>query len=221
MNSRRSLFVAAGLCLLLLLGWWLWPLAQETLEPSSSASETLRAKESTPPAAMPRMPAAEPAPAEPDPPLDVAPSDERTAETAEAAEAAEAPEAQGDLEHAASPTGDLEHYAKRPMSAVPHRVLRAWGAGDEHSQLGLVGAYLVVEPGISDEQLIKLSRDIQKYHRDAKALSVRILDSEEAATYDRHIDGGALGEQHEIATVTRDPTIGVNRIRVRGKDLDP
>ena len=107
------------------------------------------------------------------------------------------------------------------MSAVPHRVVRGWGASEEHSELGLVGAYVIVEPGISNEQLTRLSRDIQKYHRDAKALSVRILDSEEAATYDRHIDGGALGEQHEIATVTRDPAIGVNRILVRGKVVGP
>ena len=107
------------------------------------------------------------------------------------------------------------------MSTVPHRVIRGWGASDDGSQLGLVGAYVIVEPGISDAQLIKLCRDIHKYHRDAKTLSVRILDSEDAATYDRHIDGGALMNQHEVATVTRDPALGVNGIDVRGKLLEP
>ena len=107
------------------------------------------------------------------------------------------------------------------MSAVPHRVIRGWGAGEDSGQLGLVGAYVIVEPGISDEQLIQLSRDIREYHRDAKALSVRILDSEEAATYDRHIDGGALKNQHQVATVTRDKTLGVDSIYVRGELVKP
>jgi hypothetical protein len=135
--------------------------------------------------------------------------------------AEEAPEAHGDPEPAPAPTADLALYAKRPMSAVPHRVIRGWGASGDRSQLGLVGAYVIVEPGISDEQLAKLCRDIQEYHRDAKALSVRILDSEEAATYDRHIDGGALKNEHQVATVTRDPALGVDAVHVRGELVEP
>jgi hypothetical protein len=151
-------------------------------------------------------------PAEPSQPVEVAPMDDRVAE---------APEAHADREHAPAATGDLMLYAKRPMSALPHRVIRGWGASDDHSQLGLVGAYVIVEPGISDERLVELCRDIRAYHRDANALSVRILDSEEAATYDRHSDGGAFKNQHQVATVTRDPKLGVDTIQVRGELVEP
>jgi hypothetical protein len=213
MRSRLLLF-AMGLLAIGLIAWGLWPLAQERLQPAGPAPHAPRFDEPMPPAAIQRMPPAGPPAAEPTQPVDVAPSDER---------AAEAPEAQGDLQHAAAPSGDLEHYAKRPLSAVPHRVVRGWGASEENSQLGLVGAYVVVDPGISDAQLTQLCRDIQKYHRDAKVLSVRILDSEEAATYDRHIDGGALGNRHVVASVKRDPTLGVKdgEIRVRDKLVTP
>jgi hypothetical protein len=132
-----------------------------------------------------------------------------------------APEAHHDDEHSPARTADLLLYARRPMSAVPHRVIRAWGASDDPSHLGLVGVYVIVEPGISDERLIQLCRDIQKYHRDANALSVRILDSEEAATYDRHVDGGALKNQHQVATVSRDPKLGLDEFRVHGELVKP
>ncbi len=217
MSSRLPLLLVAGFLSIVLLGWWLWPGAREMLQPTRPASQTPRPNEPTPPAAMQRRqaaerPAATPPTAEPSPAVEVAPLNEK--------KLAEAPEPHGD-EHAAAPSGDLELYAERPMSTVPHRVVRGWGAAsDDLSRLGLVGAYVIVEPGISDAQLTRLALDIHKYHRDAKALSVRILDSEEAATYDRHIDGGALGEQHEVATVTRDPQLDVNRILVRGKVID-
>ena len=207
MRSRLPLFVAAGLFAVIVLAWWLWPREREWLRHASPASESLRAGEPTPAAAMHQMP-----PAEPSQPVDVAPMDDRVAE---------ASEAHADREHAPAATGDLVLYAKRPMSALPHRVIRAWGASDDRSHLGLVGAYLIVEPGISDEQLVELCRDIQAYHRDANALSVRILDSEEAATYDRHIDGGAFKNQHQLATVTRDLTLGVDAIHVRGELVKP
>jgi hypothetical protein len=212
MRSRLPLFVV-GLLAIGLIAWGLWPLAQERLQPASPASQPLRADESAPAAAMPRTPPAEPPAAEPSAAVDVAPVDEKRAE---------APDPHGD-EHAPAPSGDLEHYAKRPMSAVPHRVVRGWGASEENSQLGLVGAYVVVEPGISDAQLTQLCKDIQRYHRDAKVLSVRILDSEEAATYDRHIDGGALANRHQVASVKRDPTLGVKdgEILVRNKLVKP
>ena len=207
MRSRRPLFVAAGLFAVIALAWWLWPREQELRGHASPAPESLRAGEPTLPAAISRIP-----PSEPSEPVDVAPTDDRLPQ---------APEAHAEVEHAPAATGDLLLYAKRPMSAVPHRVIRAWGASDDRSHLGLVGAYVIVEPGISDEQLIELCRDIQEYHRDANALSVRILDSEEAATYDRHIDGGALKNQHQVATVTRDRTLGVDSIHVRGEVVKP
>jgi len=196
MRSRLPLFVAVGFFAVILLAWWLWPREQEMLQQTSPASETLRAGKPTPASR----------------PADVASMDEREETTSEAHD---------DPENAPAPTADLLLYAERPMSAVPHRVTRAWGASDAGSHLGLVGAYLIVEPGISDEQLIELCRDIRKYHESANALSVRILDSEEAATYDRDIDGGALKQQHQVATVTRDPKLGVDAIHVRGELVKP
>jgi len=207
MRSRRPLLLAAGLFAGIALAWWHWPRERESIQPASPVPESLPAGEPTAAAAMQQTP-----PAEPSRPADAALLDEREETTSEAHD---------DPEHAPAATGDLELYARRPMSAVPHRVIRAWGAGEDRGQLGLVGAYVIVEPGLSDEQLTQLCRDIQEYHRDAKALSVRILDSEEAATYDRHIDGGALKNQHQVATVTRDPKLDVDAIHVRGELVKP
>ncbi len=201
MRSRLLLFVAAVLFAVLVLAWWLWPRERELLRHASPAQETQRTGEPTPPAVTDRTP-----PAEPSQPVDVAPMDDSVTE---------APEARG--EHAPAATGDLLVYAERPMSAVPHRVIRGWGASGDNSHLGLVGAYVIVEPGVTDEQLTQLCVDIQEYHRSANAVSVKIFDSEEAATYDRHIDGGELKNRHQVATVTRDSALGLDAIYVRGE----
>ena len=207
MRSRLPLLAAAGFFAVIAFAWWRWSREHEPLLQASPPSEGLSAGESTAPAAMHRNP-----PAEPSKPIGVAPMDEVVSE---------ASEAHGDLEHVPAPTGDLHLYAERPMSPVPHRVIRAWGASDDPSHLGLVGAYVIVEPGLSDAKLIELCRDIRAYHKDANALSVRILDSEEAATYDRHIDGGLFKNQHQVATVTRDPKFGEDSIHVRGERVEP
>jgi len=207
MRARPLLQVAAGLFAVTALVWWLWPRGQEWLRHASPVSESRPAGEPAPGAVM-----HEARPAEPSQPVAVASKDDREESSSEA---------HHDAEHAPPRTADLLLYARRPMSAVPHRVVRAWGASDDPKQLGLVGAYVIVEPGMTDAQLIQLCRDIREYHRDANVLSVRILDSEQAATYDRHIDGGALKNQHQVATVSRDPTIGVDDIQVRGELVKP
>ena len=192
------MFLAIGVaaCALAALVIWLWPLPPPTSsQPSGPGPEIPRSAAPEPSAA---------APAEP----------EAFAEN-QVPEASEAPE------DTTPPNGDLLLYAARPLSAVPHHVVRAWGASDDRSQLGLVGAYLIVDPGISNAQLIKLCRDIQEYHRSANGLSVRILDSEAAATYDRQTDGGALESQHQVATVTRDAKLGVDAIYLRGELVKP
>lgn len=207
MRSRSPFFVAAGLFAVSVLAWWLWPREPESIRRASPASESLPEGEPTSPAAVHATPRAEPSQ-----PADVAPMADREETTSEPHD---------DSEHAPERTADLLLYAKRPMSAVPHHVIRAWGATDDRSQLGLVGAYVIVDPEISDAQLTKLCRDIQAYHRDANALSVRIFDSEEAATYDRHIDGGALKNQRQVATVTRDSKLREDSIHVRGERVEP
>ena len=107
------------------------------------------------------------------------------------------------------------------MSSVPHRVARAWGMTGDSQPLGLVGAYLVVSPETSDAELTNLCRDILNYHREAKVLGVRILDSEGAATPQRDGYGGELAEQHLVARVSRDRSLGVETCLVRGEVVKP
>jgi hypothetical protein len=119
--------------------------------------------------------------------------------------------------HVEDPTGDLELYERRPMSAVPHRVVRGWGARGSGRPTGAVGAFVVVDPEISDAELEALAEDIRRYHGDATALSVRILDSEHAATYDRHSDGGALAAAHLVGRISRNEQLGTDRVEIRGR----
>ena len=142
-----------------------------------------------------------------------APSQAHGAPTPPAVEAASAPEVRprGGPEPAFEqhpepdrvPPDDAELYAREPMSSVSHRVLKGWGAGPEARVAGLVGLYVVVDPDVSNEDLERLTRDIRYRHLDAVALNVRIVDSEEAVLFDRHLDGGALLDLHTVATVRR------------------
>jgi hypothetical protein len=119
-------------------------------------------------------------------------------------------------------TGDLAIYDRKPMSTVPHQVARAWGlSAAEPSQRGRVGAALVVDPGITDAELMQLGRDLLAYHRDAKIVAIRIYDSEDAAGYDRETDGGALADQHLVGRVVNDPVRGLRGMFVRGKWIEP
>jgi hypothetical protein len=193
----RWLFaVGLGICAFAALGWWLWLRAPGS--PVRPASESMRAGSPTPSAPPPEPWSA--------PPL--------------RAKTAKQPELQGPRVAPAS-SGDLGVYAERPMSAVPHQVARAWGLTGDPQQLGLVGAFVVVKPGISNEELAKLCRDIQAYHRNAKVLGVRVFDSEEAANYDRSTDGGGLAAQHLVARVGRDASLGVDTCVVRGEVVKP
>ncbi len=107
------------------------------------------------------------------------------------------------------------------MSPVPHQVVRGWGARGAGAISGVVGAFVVVDPEIGDEKLAELARDIRAYHSDANALSVRILDSERAATYDRHSDGGALAAAHLVGLVNRNERLGTDTVEIRGRVLEP
>ena len=79
---------------------------------------------------------------------------------------------------------------------------------------------MIVDPEIGDEQLAELARDIRAYHSDANALSVRILDSEHAARYDRHSDGGALAAAHLVGLVNRNAQFGTDRVEIRGRVIE-
>ena len=58
-------------------------------------------------------------------------------------------------------------------------------------------------------------------HLDAEALNVRIVGSEEAVLFDRHLDGGALLDLHTVATVRRNERMGTDAIEVRGETVEP
>ena len=130
-------------------------------------------------------------------------------------------ESRADEEASGDPTGDLSIYREIPMSQVPHVVVRGWGISRRSNRQGVVGAFVIVDPGIAEEDLEKLARDIREYHRKEYAVSVRILDNERAATYDRHSDGGALAQRHLVASVTRNDELDVDEIRIGERILEP
>jgi hypothetical protein len=112
-------------------------------------------------------------------------------------------------------------YAAHPLSPVPHAIARGWGAAPESRRRGVVGLYVIVDPDLSTRDLEQLARDIYAYHASASELTVRILDSEEAATYDRHVDGGERLHRRIVAMVRRNLQLEVDSIEVRGEPIDP
>jgi len=213
---RARVLIPALLLLAMLAAgvWWLRPGPPPRRAPTPSAAEPaapLAAPPASPgrpapPAAVPRQAARSPG---------------RSAAPAGAPESVEEPSghaAHGD-EEPEDPSGDLALYDRRPMSAVPHVVVRGWGAGGSSRHPGYVGAHVVVDPEIGDEELEQLARNICEYHRSAYSISAHIYDSEEAATYDRHRDGGALAQQHEVARVSRNDRLETDVIEVRGRQL--
>jgi hypothetical protein len=208
MSSFRSVLAGAAAALAVgAVALWLWPRAPVPAPappgaaPEPAAVPAPSARGVTGPALAPPAPAAAAA----------APSPAAAAGHLHETEA----------EAAAEPDDDLLLYEREPMSGIPHRVVRGWGASEDRVQAGRVGAYVVVDPSISDEELIQLARDIRDYHRGANAVAVRILDSEEAATYDYHEDGGVRRDQHLVGRVQRDTALGVDAIQVRGESIEP
>jgi hypothetical protein len=84
-----------------------------------------------------------------------------------------------------------------------------------------VGLHVVVSPNLPTSALEQLVRDLRGHYGDAEIFSALIYDSEEAAQYDRHIDGGALANRHLVARVVRDPALGEDTIEIRGRAIEP
>jgi hypothetical protein len=99
-------------------------------------------------------------------------------------------------------------------------VVRGWGLWPRSRRPGYVGALVVVDPAIDLVSLKNLVRDIRTYHDGADALAVRVLDSMEAATYDRHQDGGALLAESVIATVHYSEELQLDETKVHGEPID-
>jgi len=204
MNSRWALALAALVATGV--GYWIWsiggPAPEIAARPAPSQASTADAAHS--PAAIPK-PSTDAGSADDDahharPLYDVESDDHEHREVED-------------------PTGDLGLYDREPMSRVPHRVVRGWGARGAGSVPGFVGAVVIVEPDLTDDALAQLARDILRFHSDAKAISIRILDLERAGTYDRHSDGGALIAEHLVGLINRNEGLGTERITIRGRDI--
>ena len=202
---RRLVLGAAGLLLGVLAVWWLLssPAPRGPLPPSAEQTPAAAATAAHPPsdgprsevASAPESPPAPPAGRQDDRLLGVDPEVE--------GEGLEAP-------------GDLDLYVARPLSTVPHQVLKGWGANRGAG----VGLYVIVAPGLPTAELERLARDIREYHANADSLNVRVVDSEWAATFDRHLDGGELLRLHLVATVRRNERFGVDSIEIRGVPVE-
>ncbi len=108
---------------------------------------------------------------------------------------------------------------ENPLSPIPHEVIRAWGGGPGGA--GPIGLRIVVDPNLPTVELEELLLDVRTAYGAADVLSTHIYDSEEAATYDRHIDGGALAALHLVARVVRDTALEVDTIQIRGLAIEP
>ncbi len=80
---------------------------------------------------------------------------------------------------------------------------------------------LIVDPALSTRALEQLALDALANNSDAEVLSVDIYDSTEAATYDRHRDGGALAQLHLVASARVHAKLGIATVSVRGVEVDP
>jgi hypothetical protein len=109
---------------------------------------------------------------------------------------------------------------ENPLSRSPHEVTRAWG-GRPGASTGPVGLRVVVSPNLPTSALEQLVRDMRGHYGNADIFSVLVYDSEEAAQYDRHIDGGALAKRHLVARVVRDRSLGEDTIEIRGMLIEP
>lgn len=108
-----------------------------------------------------------------------------------------------------------------PLSDVPHHVLLAWGDRTESGVPGIAGLKVIVDPNLPTAELDRLARDIRERSLEAGIFHARIYDSEGAATYDRHTDGGARAERHQVAVVTRNTLQGLDVVKVRGVQIQP
>jgi hypothetical protein len=122
-----------------------------------------------------------------------------------------------------SPAADAlaARLAREPLSSVEHRVLRAWGGMPGEHVGKTVGVVAVVDSHLPTAALERLARDIRERYAGAAILAVRIFDSEEAASYPQHVEGGALARRHLVADVTRNATLEVDTLRIRGIPVDP
>ena len=107
----------------------------------------------------------------------------------------------------------------KPLSPVPHRVLKAWAAS-KSGATSPVGMTLIVDPSISNDALATLARDIVKNLPDSKLLNVRIYDSEKATTYDWMKDGGAFAGEHLVGQIWVNEQMGVRKVKVRGEEIE-
>lgn len=129
--------------------------------------------------------------------------------------------ARGDEDRAAR-VGEIDlrdWLNQNPLGRTPHRVVAA--SGGRPGATGVVSLRVVVGASLGTPALEGLARDLRAGYGDAKVFSALLFDSEEAATYDRHEDGGALAARHLVVRVVRDVALGVDTLQIRGVTIDP
>lgn len=209
-NLIRGLAIAAAALALWLAARAIFPSAPGTSSPEPEA-----------PALANREPGAAPTPTPLEPTGEASESAARAREPARAGPLLEAEEsgAAGDLGDTPSNAELTAWLNRNPLSRQPHEVVRAWGGPPGTRQM--VGLHVVVDSSLATPALEQLVRDLREAYGAAPIFATHVYDSEEAAVYDRHRDGGALAARHLVARVVRDPSLERDSIQVRGEFVDP
>jgi hypothetical protein len=109
----------------------------------------------------------------------------------------------------------------RSLSTIPHDVIGAWDDSAAPHTLGSRRAFiLVVPPDLSDRELADLARDVRDSHLDAEWLTLRVFDSQAAATRPSWTDGGEIRRRHLVAELRRNTAGPGEQLEVRGREVD-
>ncbi|MGH0028164.1 MAG: hypothetical protein ACQGVC_00105 [Myxococcota bacterium] len=113
-----------------------------------------------------------------------------------------------------------EKYRGQSWSSVDYELVAAHDGTPEAEGEGPRRLFIaVVEPGLSDERVERLVRDIRARHRGAETLRIRVFDSKQAALTPSWTDAGDARKQHLVADFLREP--GRERMLIRGREVQP
>ena len=113
-----------------------------------------------------------------------------------------------------------DQYQGQGWSTVPYELVAASDGSDEEGVEGPRRLFIaVVEPGLPDESIERLVRDLRVRHRSAEVLRIRIFDDRDAALTPTYTDDGAAREAHLQADLLREP--GRERFVLRGREVRP
>lgn len=115
----------------------------------------------------------------------------------------------------------LDKLTAEPLSELPHDVVGAWDEDRESGTPGRRRAFvLVVEPTLSDADLLALLRDVRARHGDSPMLNVRVYDDPAAARATGIADDGAFRWKHLVGELQVNRARDLELIRVRKVRID-